>query len=428
MKNPILDYSKKYTYDLNSWFSSKKYNELDYKISKLKSTSDKVLRTTKIFIYPNKKQRNIIKTWFKVYQQVYNYTIKYFRKYPEYIGKSKITLRNIIKKSFDADIKNILKSSKIPVHTIDNAIFDTIKAYNTAFANMKEKNIKHFRLRCKKKCDCIILEESAFSGSCSSFQVRVLGNGIKSPHEFRNFKKYKKKRGDKNIIFIKHDVKLTRHYRNGSIIYTLHVPVDRKIKTSTTNKICALDPGLRTFQTLYDNKGNAMKIGTNNKRIKNLIKKLDVDETKFEDTKNRSTKDKIKRYRRRIYSKIKNLISDLHWKTCNYLCKNYDTIMVGNLSTQRCINKSNNLYKSCREPLKYMQHYLFRLRLQSKCEEYGKIYKEVDEKYTTQQCGKCMNLNKNVGSSKIYTCPVCKFTIDRDINGARNIFLKGVSI
>jgi len=35
-----------------------------------------------------------------------------------------------------------------------------------------------------------------------------------------------------------------------------------------------------------------------------------------------------------------------------------------------------------------------------------------------------MNLNKNVGSSKIYTCPVCKFIIDRDINSARNIFLK----
>ena len=119
------------------------------------------------------------------------------------------------------------------------------------------------------------------------------------------------------------------------------------------------------------------------------------------------------------------MISDLHWKTCNYLCKNYGTIMVGNLSTQSCVNKSAKLYKSCREPLQYMCHYLFKLRLQAKCEEYGKIYKEIDERHTTQRCGKCMELNKNVGSSKIYICPSCNFTIDRDINGARNIYIKG---
>jgi len=33
-------------------------------------------------------------------------------------------------------------------------------------------------------------------------------------------------------------------------------------------------------------------------------------------------------------------------------------------------------------------------------------------------------LNQNVGSKKIFKCPFCQFEVDRDVNGAFNIYIK----
>ena len=195
MEPPILNYNTKYGCDFNSWFSAEKYNNIDAPDLKFENTDKNILKTFKIFLYPNEKQRSLIKSWFKIYMYVYNYTIKYIRTHPDIIknGKlNKIALRKIIKESFPEKFKNEIKQSKIPVHTLDNAIFDTVKAFKTAFTNLKVKNIKYFRLRCKKRCDCIILEEEAFSGIENSFHVNTMGKNISSSHEFRNLKKITK--------------------------------------------------------------------------------------------------------------------------------------------------------------------------------------------------------------------------------------------
>ena len=36
-------------------------------------------------------------------------------------------------------------------------------------------------------------------------------------------------------------------------------------------------------------------------------------------------------------------------------------------------------------------------------------------------------INKNLGSSKTFQCPSCGATIDRDVNGARNVLLKYIT-
>jgi len=50
----------------------------------------------------------------------------------------------------------------------------------------------------------------------------------------------------------------------------------------------------------------------------------------------------------------------------------------------------------------------------------------VDESYTSKTCTKCGEQNKNLGSSKHFKCSKCGLEIDRDINGARNIYLKTI--
>ena len=68
-------------------------------------------------------------------------------------------------------------------------------------------------------------------------------------------------------------------------------------------------------------------------------------------------------------------------------------------------------------------HFKFKEFIQSKAIMMGKEVVHVTEEYTTQCCGGCGMLNK-VGGSTVYVCKSCGFTMDRDFNGARNIFLK----
>ena len=72
-----------------------------------------------------------------------------------------------------------------------------------------------------------------------------------------------------------------------------------------------------------------------------------------------------------------------------------------------------------------LSHCKFKERLLYLFEVYGSKVHLCTEHYTTQACGKCGLLNK-VGSSKVYNCNDCNLEIDRDYNGARNIFIKNM--
>jgi len=69
---------------------------------------------------------------------------------------------------------------------------------------------------------------------------------------------------------------------------------------------------------------------------------------------------------------------------------------------------------------------MFRERLKNKCEKHRRIYECVDESYTSRICSNCGTDDDKLGSKKIYNCGNCKESIDRDINGARNIYLKWI--
>ena len=69
-------------------------------------------------------------------------------------------------------------------------------------------------------------------------------------------------------------------------------------------------------------------------------------------------------------------------------------------------------------------HDRFRQRLTFKCRQFGCKVAIVNEAYTSKTCSCCGNVKYNLGGAKVYKCRACRAVMDRDVNGAKNIFLR----
>ena len=198
-------------------------------------------------------------------------------------------------------------------------------------------------------------------------------------------------------------------------------PCPVQTKTVTPDKsFCALDPGVRTFQTLYSPEG-VIKFQHNRELFKRLRAKLDY----LQGLRSRKwiRSNHYKRVRQRIYSKIGWIMDELHYSTIQEL-KRYKYVLLPNFESQEVVSRNRRLNRVSKRELQCLQHYTFKQRLISSM--YLQTATEVhivSEEYTSKTCTQCGTLN-DIGSSEIYRCQACSLVIDRDINGARNILLK----
>jgi IS605 OrfB family transposase len=394
----------------DSWFNT---NQLDRPIVLTEVTETK-LRCKQVRLYPTPKQTRLLKDWLSVYKAVYNFTVNYIKTNRFTLGISKIysscpKLRDFTKKNFPINLINRIKLTKMPAHCVDQAIYDVSKAYKSALALQKTTK-KRFRIRSKRdtSSNSMVIEENSFSETSESFYPKSLGimksvyieNGIKITN---------------NLKGIKHSCRLVLNNSE----FTLYVPTDKVIKQVESKlEKCSLDPGLRTFQTAYvkDNDiATTFEIGSNlTSTLSPIISKI-----------NKAVENKVnKKYIRRLRDKVKHKVTDLHWKVAKQLASTYKTILIGDIGTKSIVsNERSNLRPETKQLIHAVSFYTFKQRLASKCDEYGTTLHIVNESYTSKTCGKCGELT-DVGSSKLYKCSKCKFEIDRDVNGARNIMIK----
>jgi putative transposase len=85
------------------------------------------------------------------------------------------------------------------------------------------------------------------------------------------------------------------------------------------------------------------------------------------------------------------------------------------------VRKVNRIFNS-------LSHFQFKMKLKYQCLKWQRKLHIVNESYTSKTCGRCGNINNELGSSKSYKCSKCHLEIDRDINGARNIYLKNIGL
>ena len=287
------------------------------------------------------------------------------------------------------------------------AIRDIVKNYKTVFSQLKNRQIKHFKMGFSSKRDSPSIEipKSALK----------IDNGIFMYKSYINDKIKISKRDQKKKLDIEYDCRLQFKHNK----WFLLVPVKTKVQIQGKRKeYCSLDPGIRTFQTVYS-EDMIVQIKVKKEIIKQLQNKID----KFKSLRDRKIikKKRLKRKERSVYFRLNNLIDDLHHKTANFLTKTFNYIILPSFESQEIVKK--NKIRCVNRDLLQLKHYLFQTRLQAKCDLRNCTLDICTEEYTSKTCGHCGALN-NVGSRDIFSCNKCNIIIDRDVNGARNIAIK----
>lgn len=215
------------------------------------------------------------------------------------------------------------------------------------------------------------------------------------------------------------------YYNHSKDRFELHmaqtVPVNDSRNSKQIRKYIGLDAGIRAFLTGLSNQA-IIEIGTN-------LSKMIEDDLRILDQINNNPlipKKIKKKYETRINGRIHRRVEDLHWKIINYLTSNYDHIILGNLSTKSIVRVGGVLCPMTKRVANAMAFYQFVQRLKYKCESKRINFQLINEYLTSKLCSGCGEKNE-VGGDKIYECETCGIRIDRDVNGAKNIVMRGLA-
>ena len=203
----------------------------------------------------------------------------------------------------------------------------------------------------------------------------------------------------------------------------------KKLATSENQRvegdIVAIDEGIRTFCTFFSENGYFGKIGNNcfqrvmkiNTRIDKLVSKISVCKCK-----------KRKRVLRRALLKarfrLRNLVDELHNKVVNFFSRNFSVVVLPPFNVKDMTKKGKRkIRKNVVRAMLSLRFFDFARKMQEKCAECGTLLVRCSEAYTS----KTNSFNGeliNIGSKKCFKYE--GITVDRDINGARNILLRAV--
>lgn len=426
-------------------------------------------KTIKIKIYPNLKQKAILDEFINTSRYVYNLTIEKIKqghkanfqtlrdllvtsqtkkKHTEYqIKKQEIDmLHQEIKltanKNQKTNLEQIIKVKNIELRNSikqfsyiknpnikdwelntskrirANAVKQACDAWKSAHTNLKRGNIRYFNIGYRKKTDVKqTIELSPEELSMENGIVKILPQTFLRDCILKIAKKNTVKH--KNLV-INHNTDLVRHKGE----YYLHILAKTALQnTSIGKKVCGIDPGIRTFATVYgcstitEYRHDKDKLGRLNNKI-DLLKQRRI-KNYFKIRKRRIRKrcfDRLERYKY-------NMIDQLHWDFVNDLLKYNDVIYYGDIKSHDIVKDGKN--KILNRNFNDLKFYKLKQRLAYKAGLQGKHVSYIKENYTIKTCSACGVLNQYVGCSDTFHCKSCLMTTGRDWNAAKNIKMKG---
>lgn len=372
------------------------------------------IRNLKVRIHPTKRQKTVLRQWTGTCRYVYNKVLAYINEEkPKYVNFYKLRNAFVIAKGNDLEEWEL----KVPKEVRAYAVKELVTAHKACFTNKKNGNITKFKIGFRRK-------GISYPLTIQKQSICIQKNRTKTRIKI---KVYTRTLGvlrvtqDKCFKNMKVIDKASKIYLERGRWY-LSIPVTKTCKSiSPKNEICALDPGIRKFQVVFSEK-EVLKVKANSKVRDKYMAKLSLLQRLR--SKGRLSKHRFKRHYSKVQRRLSNLVRDMHYKLISYLTSTYKTIFLPSFESQKLVKVVRG--KKCRRILLGDNHYKFKERLKDKC----KLLRDcqviiVTEEYTSKTCGRCGELT-DVGGSETFKCRLCDLTVDRDINGARNIFLKSI--
>lgn len=381
--------------------------------TKKKETTKTPNCVRKLRLRPNTEVYNIFKKWFGCVRLTYNIALHAIQHQKFPINMFKLRNRFVTSCNIPKRLQFLLET---PKHIREGALTDLVRAFQINFQKGERFTMKY---RSKKEVQSIIIPKAA---------IKIL----KEEGTLKMYPTYLKnalKCNVKNVTEVGNDCRLVMD-KLGRLY--LHVPMFQEVTSENQRgkqeAWAALDPGVRTFMTLYSPQGKVVKFGHNdNIRLLRLCKHLDRLISKRDKEKGRR-KRRMKKAEQRLRYRIKNLVNDVHWKVINYLLLNFNNIVIPPFQVKEMTKKTQRvLSKKTTRCMYNWSHFLFRQRLIEKAKQHNVTVFVRTEEYTTKTCTLCGHHN-NVKNKKVVCCSKCCIKVDRDIAGARNIFLKNVSM
>lgn len=308
---------------------------------------------------------------------------------------------------------------QVPEEVMDSTYRDFTKSLQSSralYKSLKSKNEKTTfpSLRFKSRKDNSSTIEIR-ARSCKVYEGKI--------RFFSTYFGFAKDQGIKvkeSIPDLNYSVRLQRTRRQE---YFLCIPLYKEFERTFSNKVCAIDPGVRSFVSVYDPNGLAFNVDDVNDVI--FRRCLTIDKLKSLVSKEKS-KRKRSRMNRRIYNlfqRVKAMVNDMHQKVSKWLSENYNEVLLPSFGTSDLTSKQKRISSKTSRAMLTWSHYKFKQLLCYKMSRTGGRVIDCHEYCSTKTCSCCGRINRNIKAEKTYDCKNCPNKLDRDVNAARNIFL-----
>ena len=426
----------------------------------------KLARTKKVRIRPDQSQRSTFNTWFNHARRAYNIFIAVQKEIEE--GNEE-TIRDVNRiASFPA-----LSPKKRPIITIkDGKLFIPARGRDAAI-----DMVVATRERCGdvSKMPCgpqppkpewlttpVEIREKAYKDAKDAVAAAKANNrerGVRGEEAIKSTFKFRSRRDKAKSISVK-----ARTYNQKSGVIpdllracnvrkntklpekttgavrigmdrerkvTLYFVEEREVKSEelapdSFHSVASLDPGTRTFQSIFDADGNAIEWGAGDEtQIMYHCRRADNLQSKIAKQKDKHKRWYLKRAYYRTHRKLKDKVKECHRKLALFLCENYRVVLIPKFDVSRMVKKANRkINKKTVRSMYTWSHFSFRQSLLEKAKEHPWCrVVEVDEAYTSVTCDECGFIRPSF-SGKTFVCPKCHHVADRDIHAGKNILLR----